>query len=47
MERSKMLIKEQNLNINKVSEMVGYKNPGHFSTAFKRYFGFAPSQLRE
>ncbi len=47
MERSKVLIKEQYLNINEISEMIGYKHPKHFSTAFKRYFGFAPSRLRE
>lgn len=47
MEQSKVLIQEQNLTVNEVSEMIGYKNSQHFSTAFKRYFGFMPSQLRD
>lgn len=32
-------------NVNEVSEMVGYKNPHHFSTAFKKRFGVLPSKL--
>jgi AraC-like DNA-binding protein len=32
--------------VNEVSSLVGYKNPNHFSTAFKRKFGTSPSALK-
>ncbi|MEM6736995.1 MAG: AraC family transcriptional regulator [Bacteroidota bacterium] len=34
------------LSVSEVSAKVGYKNPQHFSTAFKRYFGYSPSKLK-
>jgi AraC-like DNA-binding protein len=40
------LIKEESKTINDVAGIIGYKNPNHFSTAFKKKFGVAPSTLR-
>lgn len=46
MQESKNLLLEHKLNVSEVSERIGYKNPQHFSTAFKKYFGISPSQLK-
>ncbi|NML68572.1 helix-turn-helix transcriptional regulator [Chryseobacterium sp. RP-3-3] len=34
------------MDISEVSDVVGYKNPRHFSTAFKKKFGIVPSPLK-
>jgi len=36
MEKAKMLLEDKQLTVNEVSDISGYKNPQHFSTAFKR-----------
>ena len=46
MERAKGLLLNQSLSVNEVSCKVGYKNPQHFSVAFKRKFGINPSQIK-
>lgn len=46
MERSKTLIIEGKLTISEIAFMIGYKNPAHFTAAFKRKFGYLPSDLR-
>jgi len=46
MEEARTLLTEGIMNVSEVSERVGYKNPQHFSTAFKRYYGCSPSELR-
>ena len=46
MEYARQLLSAENIFINEVSGLVGYKNPNHFSTAFKRKFGINPTQLR-
>ena len=46
MEYARQLLSAEDLLINEVSSVVGYKNPNHFSTAFKRKFGINPTQLR-
>jgi AraC-like DNA-binding protein len=46
MQQAKSLLMDQGLTIAEVSERIGYKNPQHFSTAFKKYFGKSPSQLK-
>lgn len=43
MEKGQRLLMERELSIKQISETVGYKNPQHFSTAFKKKFGMAPS----
>lgn len=47
MEYAKQLLAGDEVYINEVSGMVGYKNPNHFSTAFKRKYGVNPTQLRK
>ena len=46
MEQAKKMLLEGDLNINEISEMIGYKNPRHFSAAFKRKYNLIPSKLR-
>jgi len=41
----KMLSKKE-MNISQIAESVGYKNPQHFSAAFKRKYGYTPSKLK-
>lgn len=45
MEEARTLLSEGTLSVAEVSNRVGYKNPQHFSTAFKRHFGLSPGQL--
>jgi AraC family transcriptional activator of pyochelin receptor len=44
-EAKQKLLKEE-LNIYQVAESLGYKTPNHFSTAFRKYFGYSPSQIK-
>lgn len=45
MREAKMLIREKGLNVSQVATRTGYKNPNHFSTAFKKEFGLSPSAM--
>ncbi len=47
MEYAKQLILEKNISICCVSEELGYKNPQHFTVAFKKIFGYLPSKLKK
>ncbi|PKV49231.1 AraC-like DNA-binding protein [Aquimarina sp. MAR_2010_214] len=46
MEQAKKMLLNQKLSVNEVSDRIGYKNPQHFSTAFKRKFGVSPSRIK-
>ena len=46
MEQAKTLLTEGMMNIAQISSRIGYKNPQHFSTAFKKHFGYSPSELK-
>ncbi len=39
-------IKETNLNLAEIAYKVGFKDPSHFTKAFKKQFGMAPSQFK-
>ena len=47
MEYAKQLIAEKNYPVALVSEELGYKNPQHFTVAFKKVFGYLPSKLKK
>lgn len=47
MERAKTLLLADNLIVSEISSIVGYKNPSHFTNAFKRKFGYSPSELKK
>ncbi|WP_262491739.1 AraC family transcriptional regulator [Myroides odoratimimus] len=38
------LLTAQELHIAEISDLIGYKNPRHFSSAFKKKYGVSPSQ---
>lgn len=46
MEKARNLLLESRLSIAEISFIVGYKNPQHFTAAFKRKFGFLPRELK-
>jgi AraC-like DNA-binding protein len=46
MEEAKRMLLQEQLAIHQVSELVGYKNPQHFTVAFKKKFGVSPKELR-
>ncbi|MBP3952851.1 response regulator transcription factor [Bacillus suaedae] len=45
MEKAKKMIQEGNYLIYEVSEKVGYVNPAYFTTTFKKYTGYTPTDL--
>lgn len=46
MDHARKLLTEEGLLVTEVARTIGYKNPNHFSTAFKKKFGMNPSVLR-
>ncbi|MEM9141543.1 MAG: AraC family transcriptional regulator [Bacteroidota bacterium] len=46
LEAAKSMLLDERLSVQEVSNRVGYKNPQHFTTAFKKQFGVVPSQAR-
>lgn len=46
MKKAKTLLLQGEFSISQISAEVGYKNPQHFSTAFKRKFGMSPSYIK-
>ncbi|MBK0369242.1 helix-turn-helix domain-containing protein [Flavobacterium agrisoli] len=46
MDYAKQFLLENNCPISTVSEELGYKNPHHFTVAFKKKFGYLPSKLK-
>ena len=46
LKRAAHLIEYEHLNINEAAYEIGYKNPQHFTAAFKRKFGKLPSALK-
>ena len=46
MEKAKQLLKEDQLKIIDVANLVGFSNSGYFSTVFKKQFGQTPVEFR-
>lgn len=46
MEQARQMILEGEKSISEISLISGYRNPQHFTAAFKRYFGTLPSKAR-
>ena len=44
MEQAEKLLREGELSISEIANLVGYSHLGNFSVAFKRQFGITPSQ---
>ncbi len=47
MEKAKSLLINNRLNVSEVAYVVGYKNPQHFTAAFKRKFNCVPSDFKK
>ena len=45
-EKAKELLLNTDLKINEVSEKVGFKNPQHFASSFKKIVGLTPIEYR-
>lgn len=46
MEKAKILLNEEGLKIQEISEMLGYKDKNYFSKAFRNYYHLSPSEYR-
>lgn len=46
MDHAMHLLQEHDMIVADVARIVGYKNPNHFSSAFKRRFGISPSDVK-
>lgn len=38
-------LQEAELNVKQVAELMGFKTPNHFNSAFKRHFGYTPGKV--
>ena len=47
LERGRGLLRETDLQVQLISDQVGYRNAGDFSRAFRRHFGVTPRQYRQ
>ncbi|MBP1650338.1 MAG: AraC family transcriptional regulator, partial [Bacteroidetes bacterium] len=45
MEEAKALLLSGEKNVTEISELIGYKHPAHFNTAFKKKFGITPGKF--
>jgi len=45
-ERAKAMLLEKGVTIADVSKISGYKHPTHFTSAFKKYFGYLPDKIK-
>ncbi len=46
MEQARRMLTGGEMKVNEVSDLAGYKNPRHFSAAFKKKYGVLPSAVR-
>jgi AraC-like DNA-binding protein len=45
LEAAYIKLKEEGKKVQEVYVEVGFKNPSHFSTAFKKQYGFPPKEV--
>jgi two-component system response regulator YesN len=46
MEKAQQFLRDQQLKIIDVANLVGFSNSGYFSTVFKKHFGQTPVEFR-
>ena len=46
MQEARKMLQTQVMNVSEVADAIGYKNQQHFTAAFKRKFGVAPSHIK-
>lgn len=47
MQHARAMMEHKNMSVAEAAARTGYKNPNHFSTAFKKQFGWSPSRIRK
>ncbi|OJJ14501.1 hypothetical protein BKI52_42750 [marine bacterium AO1-C] len=47
MQAARQMLLNENVSISQVAEKTGYKNPQHFTVAFKRKYGITPGKLKQ
>lgn len=47
MKKAVELLKEKKYQISEIAYLVGFQNPKHFSTFFKKYYGYSPSHFSD
>lgn len=47
MQIAKQMLLNENVPVSQVAEKTGYKNPQHFTVAFKRKYGITPGKLKQ
>ena len=47
LEQAARLLEEQKINVTQVAYTVGFNNPAHFSTVFRKQFGISPTEYAE
>ncbi|WP_299466298.1 AraC family transcriptional regulator [uncultured Microscilla sp.] len=47
MQIAKQMLLNENAPVSRVAEKIGYKNPQHFTVAFKRKYGITPGKLKQ
>lgn len=47
MEKAFTLLKDRGYSVNEVSKLLRYSYPQHFTTAFTKYFGYSPKELKK
>jgi AraC-like DNA-binding protein len=45
LEKARLLLEMNSMNVGEVAYSVGYSNPSHFANAFKKKFGINPGEL--
>lgn len=46
MQTAKDLLLEGSKNVNEIAYHIGYQNPQHFISAFKKKFGVSPGKMK-
>ncbi|WP_165500469.1 helix-turn-helix domain-containing protein [Pedobacter psychroterrae] len=46
MEQAKSMLLEKDITIAELARKMGYRYPTHFSSAFKKYFGYLPNKIK-
>lgn len=46
MNEAKLKLLNEKVNISEIAEYLGYKSSNHFSTAFRKHFGYTPSEIK-
>ncbi len=46
MEKAHLILEQNDYKVSHVAQDVGFKYASHFSSAFKKHFGYSPAELK-